>query len=201
MNRDRLLDHASSLTFTSILSLIPMVAMAYSLFTAFGGLDRFKGQFESFIAANLAPSFAEQVLGYVNSIQENLSPEALGVFGLVGFMVTSVLMLDKIESAFNLIWGAIRPRPMLRRFTNYWTLISLGPILVGTSLVLSTQAVTWLQAESGDIATGLVFVLSYLGPYLMSVGLFFALYLLYFAERRYSPSRRTLVSRSDRFCF
>lgn len=176
ISRDALQDHAASLTFTSILALIPMIAIAYALFTAFGGLDKFKGQFESFIAANLAPAFAEQVLGYVNSIQEKISPEAIGVFGLFGFMITSVLMLDKVESAFNLIWGAIKPRPLLRRFTNYWTLLSLGPVLIITSAVLTGQAMSWLQNDSGDVASALLFVLGLVGPFLMSALLFFALF-------------------------
>ncbi|HEX4926151.1 MAG TPA: YihY/virulence factor BrkB family protein [Bdellovibrionales bacterium] len=176
ISRDALQDHAASLTFTSILALIPMIAIAYALFTAFGGLEKVKGQFQGFIAANLAPAFAEQVLGYVNSIQEKISPEALGVFGLLGFIVTSVLMLDKVESAFNLIWGAVKPRPLVRRFTNYWALLSLGPVLIITSVVLTGQAMSWLQSDNGDVASALLFVLGLVGPYLMSVVLFFALF-------------------------
>jgi YihY family inner membrane protein len=176
IGRDRLLDHASSLTFTSILSLIPMIAIAYAFFAAFGGVEKFKGQFELFIANNLAPSFAEQVIGYVNSIQGQISPETIGIAGLVGFLITSVLMLDKIESAFNLIWGAIKPRPLIRRFTNYWTLLSIGPVLLGTSLLLSGNAVTWLQGDSGDLAKAAVYLATYLVPLAVSSVMFFCLF-------------------------
>ncbi|MEQ1876342.1 MAG: YhjD/YihY/BrkB family envelope integrity protein [Bdellovibrionia bacterium] len=176
IERDRLFDHAASLTYTTILSLIPMLAMAYSIFTAFGAVEKYRAQFEKFVGSNLAPAFAEQVLGYVTSIQRGLSAETLGVFGFVGFLVTSVLMLDKIESAFNSIWGAVQPRPMIRRFTNYWTLISIGPILLGASLAITARAIGWLESDSGDLARALVFLATFVVPYVFSAVLFFALF-------------------------
>lgn len=176
IQRDRLFDHAASLTYTTILSLVPMLAMAFAFFSAFGGIDQYRPQFNSFLAANLAPAFAEQVLGYVSSIEHAISAETLGIFGVVGFLITSVLMLDKIESAFNLIWGAVNPRPLMRRFTNYWTLLSIGPLMLGASLAFTAQAMSWLQSDSGDVARTLFVIVSILSPIVFSTAFFFTLF-------------------------
>jgi membrane protein len=152
------------------------LAMAYAFFAAFGGIDKIRNQFEQFVLTNLAPSFAEQVLSYVASIQEHISPGTLGVFGFLGFLLTSVMMLDKIEGSFNSIWGALKKRPLVRRFTNFWTLLSIGPLLIALSLILSASALQWLRADSGDAAKVAIFLVTLFAPYLMTTLLFFSLF-------------------------
>jgi membrane protein len=124
---------AASLTYTTVLSVVPMLAVVLSLFTAFPLFADFRYALESFMASNVMPEVvSETVMGYLNQFAAKAS--GLTTIGGLFLIVTSVMLFRTIDDAFNDIWQVETRRPMRQRVLVYWALLSLGPILVGGSL-------------------------------------------------------------------
>lgn len=164
---DNISIHSASLTYTTVLSFIPIIAMAYFFFDVMGGLDKFQTDIEKFIGTNLAPNFADQILELVASVREKVSAKALGAFGFVGFILAGINLLAKVELSLNMIWGKKRARPWVQKMSTFWTLISLGPIFLGLSLLLTGAVLDWLRSDRGEIARAIVFLWQFI-PYVTS---------------------------------
>lgn len=141
---------ASSLTYTTVLSLVPLLAVVLSLFTAFPLFAEFRYALETFLASSVMPSVvSDTVMSYLNEFAAKAS--GLTTIGGLVLIVTSVMLFRTIDEAFNDIWQVETRRPLRQRVLVYWALLSLGPILVGASL----WALSVLARESlgliGDI--------------------------------------------------
>ncbi len=136
--RERIKLRAAALTYTTLLSLVPALAVGFSLFTAFGGLSEVEGKVKAFVVDALAVSQRELVLEYLNRFIDGTSAGGLGAVGTAVLFFTVVSLLANIERAFNDIWGVMEGRGLLRRFQVYWPLLTLGPILLGVSFSLTT---------------------------------------------------------------
>ncbi len=134
---------ASSLTFTTVLAIVPLLAVVLALFTAFPLFSEFRIALEDFLSESLLPpSFSDTIMGYLNQFAAQAS--GLTAVGGIFLMVTSIMLIMTIDEAFNEIWRVERQRPMRQRLLVYWAIISLGPILTGASL----WATTMLARES-----------------------------------------------------
>jgi membrane protein len=127
---------SSALTYHTLLSIVPLLAVAFSLFKAFGGLRQLEGPLRGIIVENLAVGTAAQVSGYLDQFIENISAGAIGGVGFAFLIYTVWRMLANVEGAFNAIWGVTQGRSAALSFVVYWTLISLAPILVAFSISL-----------------------------------------------------------------
>ncbi len=181
-HEDLLVIHSSALAYTTVLSLVPMFAMAYFALDAFGGLDSMQGKLQDFIVQNLAPAFGNQLLEHIQSIRERISSGALGVFGLIGFVYTSITMLAKVEHCFNGIWRVQSHRPWFQKVTLYWTAMTLGPILIGFGVFLTGQGIALLKESGAGAASFFLFIWTF-SPYLVSCLMFAGLFLLMPAKR------------------
>lgn len=166
---------AASLTYTTVLSLVPLLAVVLSLFTAFPLFADFRAALENFMANSVMPTVvAENVMSYLNQFAAKAS--GLTAVGSLVLIVTSVMLFRTIDEAFNDIWQVETRRPLRQRMLVYWALLSLGPILVGASL----WAISVLARESlgliGDMPTILNLALSLL-PLLLTGSGFTALFL------------------------
>lgn len=124
---------AASLTYTTVLSLVPLLAVVLSLFTAFPLFAEFRIALESFLAGSVMPTvMAENVISYLNQFAAKAS--GLTAVGSLALIVTSIMLFRTIDEAFNDIWQVETRRPLRQRMLVYWALLSLGPILVGASL-------------------------------------------------------------------
>lgn len=143
LSEDRLLEVSGSLTFTTLLALVPVVTVALMVFAAFPAFADFWSVIRSFILANLVPASAARVMGtYVEQFAENAG--RLTTLGLVVLSVAAIMMMYTIERTFNRIWRVRRARPLIARFLTYWAVLTVGPLLVGASLSLTS----WLVAQS-----------------------------------------------------
>ena len=115
VRQNQLMTHAAALSFSSVLAVIPMLALAYFSFSTLGGFSKIEQLIESYMFENLAPSFAESLKGYLYQIKENVSAKAMGVFGLAAFSVTSIVTISKIEKSLNTIWGIDRARSIFKK--------------------------------------------------------------------------------------
>jgi membrane protein len=82
----------------------------------------------------------KEVAQWIHELVEKTSNGALGIFGMIGLIFTAILLLRGIEETFNDIWGVTRGRSWLMQIMLYWTLITLGPVLLSTTLALSSTA-------------------------------------------------------------
>ncbi|PCE26665.1 YihY family inner membrane protein [Burkholderia ubonensis] len=145
---DRIPQVAGSLTFTTMLALVPLVTVAFALFTAFPMFASFQISLQGFLADHLMPAqFNTQIFKYLNQFASKA--KGLTTAGLIVLVVTSVMTMMTIESAFNLIWRVRKPRPFAQRVLAYWALITLGPLLFGVSLSISSYLFTQSLAITG----------------------------------------------------
>jgi membrane protein len=146
---DRCMQIASSLTFTSLLSIVPIVTIALTMITAFPVFGELTRALQTFILDNMVPASADVVANYT----EQFSAKAAKLTAVgIGFLVLTALMtLLTIDRAFNDIWRVKRPRPVVQRMFVYWTLITMGPVLIGASLSLTS----WLVGQAVGLVHGL----------------------------------------------
>lgn len=153
---DRIPQVAGSLTFTTMLALVPLVTVAFALFTAFPMFASFQNSLQGFLADHLMPAqFNSQIFKYLNQFASKA--KGLTTAGLIVLVFTAVMMMMMIESAFNLIWRVRKPRPFAQRVLAYWALITLGPLLFGVSLSMSSYLFTKSLAFAGSTSTPPVF--------------------------------------------
>jgi len=172
---DRIPQVAASLTFTSILSIVPLFAVTFALFTAFPIFNTFRDALQGFLIEHLMPeSVNAQIFNYLNQFASKA--KGLTAFGLIGLLVTAVLTLMTIESAFNVIWRVRRPRPIAQRLLIYWSLLTLGPLLIGVSLSISSYVFTQSMSLVSTLPPVVTSLLSLIPPALTSV-VFMLMYL------------------------
>ena len=130
---EKLLQVASSLTFTTVLAIVPMLAVVLSLFTAFPVFQEFRVALEDFLTNSLMPpSVSDNIMDYLNQFARQAS--RLTAIGGVFLLITSLLLIMTIDKAFNDIWHVTRQRPLRQRALVYWAIITLGPVVAGASL-------------------------------------------------------------------
>jgi membrane protein len=169
---------AMSLVFTTLLSLVPLIAVAFSVLKAFGAHN----QIEPFLLNTLeplgekGPEIANSIIGFV----ENVKVGVLGSLGVTMLFYTIIALVQKIENAFNFVWRVSRARTFARRFTDYLSVVLIGPLLVFTALGLAASAmnaevVQTLQAIE-PFGTLILYVSKTI-PYLMIIIAFTFLYM------------------------
>ncbi len=171
---ERATQTAGSLTYTTLLALVPLFAVALAAATAFPVFDQWIASLQRFITENLLPNTpaVNAVMDQINAFTQNVGQ--LTALGVVGFAVTSVMLMLTVDNALNRIFRVQRRRSLLQNIFVYWAVITLGPVLVGASLSATYLAVRQsLGALSLDIlADAALGVL----PFLFTCG---ALVLLY----------------------
>ncbi|MFM0296235.1 MULTISPECIES: YihY family inner membrane protein [Paraburkholderia] len=149
-SEDRIPQVAGSLTFTTMLSLVPLATVAFALFTAFPIFASFQMSLQIFLADHLMPAqLNSQIFNYLNQFASKA--KGLTTIGMIFLFVTAVMTMMTVESAFNVIWRVRKARPIAQRILVYWAIITLGPILIGVSLSISsylfTQSMTFTAAQ------------------------------------------------------
>jgi membrane protein len=132
---------ASSLTFTTVLALVPLFAVGLAVFAAFPVFGKFQDTIQRWLIESLVPeSIARQVLSYLT--QFSLKASRLGTAGLVAVLLSAVVLMVTIERTLGQIWRLQRQRPLPQRVLLYWSAITLGPLLLGSSLAATSFVVT-----------------------------------------------------------
>jgi membrane protein len=187
--QDRCVQIAASLTFTTLLSLVPLITIALTLFSAFPVFEDFSSQIKIFLLGNLMPATAGNVIThYTEQFAE--SAGRLGAAGVVFLAVTAMLMMLTIDQAFNTIWRVTRPRTMLKRLIVYWAVLTLAPVLVGASLSLTSWLVGLSMGYAKHIPIFGVGVMKVL-PVLFTTLAFAMLFRL--VPNRYVPLSHALI--------
>lgn len=145
---------ASSLTFTTVLALVPLFAVGLAVFAAFPVFGKFQDTIQRWLIESLVPeSIARQVLSYLTQFSRKAS--RLGSAGLVAVLVSAVFLMVTIERTLGQIWGLQRQRPLPQRVLLYWSAITLGPLFLGASLAITSYVVT-ASSDVVDVLPGSV---------------------------------------------
>lgn len=150
---------AGSLTFTTLISLVPLLTVALALFTAFPIFSSFQSALEKyFLQSLIPPNIARPVLGALTQFAAKAN--RLGAVGLVVLGATALTLMLTIDRTLNTIWRVSRPRPIAQRVLVYWAAITLGPLLLGASLTLTSYAVSAGQGLVKSMPGGLSMLLN-----------------------------------------
>lgn len=165
--------YAMSLVYTTLLSIVPVLAVSFSVLKAFG----VHNQLEPTLLAFLAPlgpkgvEITDQVIGFVDNIEVGV----LGALGLGLLLYTVISLMQKVEEVFNFIWKTRGARTLSRRFSDYLSVILVGPVLIFTALgitgsAMNTDMMRWLVSH--EPAETIIAVAGRLVPFVLVVAAF-----------------------------
>ncbi|MCL1825142.1 MAG: YihY family inner membrane protein [Betaproteobacteria bacterium] len=147
---------AGSLTYTTLLALVPLITVTFMAFGHLPGMGDIEASLRDFLLENMLPEKAGSIITtYALEFSEKASQ--LTLIGIVMLAVTALLLLATIEQVFNSIWGVRQPRPLLLRITVYWFVLTLGPPILGGSIAATGYLVSLSMQWSPDM--------NWLGPY------------------------------------
>lgn len=182
---DRCPQHASALAYTTLLSIVPLMAVTFSIFTAFPVFENLTDGFQNFLFQNFVPTSAELLQTYLLEFVQKAS--GLTAVGIAGLIVTSILLMASINRALNTIWRTQTPRSSVVSFLVYWSVLTLSPLLIGVSLAVSSYIVSLPLISD---TTNNINVLR-VTPFIMSSAAFSVLYIL--VPSQHVPIRPAIV--------
>src|SRR5262245_53404760 len=189
-SQDRLLNlHAMGLVYATLLSLVPFLAVAFSLLKAFDAHFRLEPVLAHTLAP-LGPQGAELTARVVEFVS-HVNAGVLGAFGLAGLFYTALTLIEKIEDALNQIWKVRRSRGLRRRFSDYLSVLLVGPVLIFAALgIVASFQSSWLVQrvlQVTPLETATIFLARHVIPFLLLAAAFAFLY-------RFLPNTRVHLS-------
>jgi membrane protein len=167
---DRLGLTASSLTFTTLIALVPLFTVMLAVFSAFPMFASFRGSLEKYFLQALVPdAIAKPVLLALTQFAGKAA--RLGSVGLVILVLTAIALMLTIDRTLNAIWRVREPRPIAQRVLVYWAAVTLGPLVLGVSLTLTSYAISASQGLVGRMPGGIAFSLNVLEFVLLSAAM------------------------------
>ena len=167
---DRLGLTASSLTFTTTIALVPFFTVALAVFTAFPMFAKFQDVLQKWLVESLVPdNIARQVLGYLSQFAGKASK--LGVVGLAALLGSALALIFTIDRTLNSIWRVRARRPFGQRVLIYWAAITLGPVVLGASLSMTSYALSASKGLVGAMPGGVGLLLDVLQFLLVAGGM------------------------------
>ena len=172
---DKITVSAGHLAYVSLLSLVPFIMVFFTILSAFPAFTSVRQVLEDFIFNNFVPTSGDVVQRYVTEFVSNASE--MGAIGIISLLVVALLLLSNIDKTLNVIWRTRKTRPAVFTFAIYWMVITLGPILMGASVVVSTYLLGF-AAVAEEYTPGLsTFVLKWV-PSLLALLAFLIIFML-----------------------
>jgi membrane protein len=166
--------NAAALTYTTLFAVVPLMTVTYAMLAAIPSVQGAGDGLQAWIFDNFVPTTGQVVQDYLSGFADQA--KSLTGVGIAMLILTSIMMMKTIENAFNFIWRVNEPRKGLSSFLLYWAVLSLGPILIGLGLVLTSYITSLSLISSATELVGKQRVLS-LVPVVMSCMAFTLLYM------------------------
>jgi membrane protein len=168
---------AMSLVYTTLLSLVPILALAFSVLKAFGAHNTLEPLLTEFLRplGGQADEIIANIMGFVDKMKVGV----LGSLGISLLLYSAISLIQKVEASFNFIWRISRPRPLSQRISDYFSVLMVGPILVFSAIGLtaSVSSNTIVEKIISIEPFGMLFYgLTKMLPYLLIIGAFSFLY-------------------------
>lgn len=161
---DRCFAHAASLSYASLVALVPMSVLAFTFFTAFERYTELRTRMEEAIFLYFVPSVGEQLLAVLDQVTHNI--QRLSLPGLLLFLFSSTILLNSLEASFNAVWGIRRSRSYVMKMVISWSVLTLVPVLLASGTVLADQFHAHRHLE-GWLTAGLTFLFTWAAFFLM----------------------------------
>lgn len=178
---DRSFESAGALSYTSLLALVPLMAVMFGVVSAFPVFDRWAIEIETYIFTNFVPAAGDQIRDY---LQEFVGRTAgLTGAGTIFLIATAILLMATIEKSLNRIWRVRAQRRPASRLVIYWAVLTLGPLLMGASLVLTSYLAALPLLAPEAVRGALQGFMLHLTPFLVAM-IGFALVFIIVPNRR-----------------
>ncbi|EEQ10315.1 tRNA-processing ribonuclease BN [Yersinia mollaretii ATCC 43969] len=150
IDKDGLTMLSGHLAYVSLLSLVPLITVVFALFAAFPMFADISIKLKAFIFSNFMPATGDIIQNYLEQFVANSN--RMTVVGTCGLIVTALLLIYSVDSVLNQIWRSKTQRSLVFSFAVYWMVLTLGPILVGASMVISSYLLSlqWLATAQVD---------------------------------------------------
>jgi membrane protein len=179
-SEDRCLEEAASLSYTSLLATVPLLAVVFGVVAAFPVFGEWSDRLKTFMFSNFVPAAGEQIEAYMDTFLDSVS--GLTLPGTITLIATALLLMVRIEVALNRIWRVDTSRTITNRVVMYWAVLTLGPVLIGAALALSAQKVLGvLGLEENDTA------------HLHGLGIFVLTWIMFAMMFTLVPNRRVRI--------
>lgn len=186
---DRCLEMAASLTFTTLLSLVPLITIMLTVFSAFPVFSDMSSAIKSYLLSNLLPETGgKMITRYVEQFAQSAS--RLTALGITFLGIAAMIMMMTIDNAFHRIYRASRQRKLLQRILVYWAVITLAPLLVGASLSMTSWLTSVSVGYAKHVPSEVISVLK-IFPLLLTAAAFTLLFSI--VPNRYVPLRHALI--------
>ncbi len=133
---DRLTVSAGYMAYVTLLSLVPLISVVLAALSIFPSFAEMGNEIKHFVLENFVPASSEVLEQYLDQFVENAGK--MTAVGVVFLFVVALMLISAIETTLNYIWRVEQPRRLLISFSVYWMVLTLGPVLVGTSLGVSS---------------------------------------------------------------
>ena len=145
-NQNKLTQAAGYLTYSTMLAIVPLIMVVFSIFSAFPVFNEVTGELKAFIFTNFAPSASDMVGQYIDEFVNN--SKKMSAVGIISLIVVALMLINSIDRTLNSIWHDTETRPIFTSFAIYWLILTLGPLLVGVSIAASTYVKTMFESAA-----------------------------------------------------
>jgi membrane protein len=142
---------AGHLAYVTLLSIVPFLAVIFYMLSAFPMFSELNKVMEDLIYNNFVPTSGDAIKDHVSGFIENT--KKMSMMGIASLIVIALLLISTIDQTINRIWRCTNKRSIVQAFTIYWTILSLGPIILGSSIALSSYLFSTVQAQ-GFLSSG-----------------------------------------------
>ncbi|PTU00071.1 virulence factor BrkB family protein, partial [Pseudomonas sp. HMWF031] len=155
---DNITISAGHLAYVTLLSLVPFIMVTFTIMSAFPAFASVRSKLEHFVFSNFVPTASDVVHKYMTDFVGNASQ--MSAIGILSLLVVALMLISNVDKTLNRIWRTQSDRPIVYTFAIYWMVITLGPMLIGSSVVVSSY-LTGLAAFTEEYTPGLgTFLLS-----------------------------------------
>jgi membrane protein len=176
---------SASLTYTTLLAIVPLITIGLTIFSAFPAFETISTNLKIFILENMLPEAAGKVIS-VYMFQFSQNAGKLTAIGTVVLAITAFMLMHTIEGALNGIWHVRRARPLTQRLLIFWAVLSLGPVLIGGSLYVTSYFASLALGLGHEVHGATLYVLKFV-PITLTVTAMSLLYLM--VPNRYVPAQ------------
>ncbi|KZB62953.1 trehalose-binding protein [Thalassospira lucentensis] len=163
---DKSIQRAAGLSYTTLLAMVPFLAVALTVLSAFPVFDQWKDQITGVVLNNFLPETGEQVTDYLGGFLQNTGQ--MTAIGTIVLALTAVMLLGAIEGAMNDVFRVTTPRKLLAKLVVFWTLLTVGPMLLGLSLSVASYIFAMRYMVGADGLGEHIGQLTFLAPFLLS---------------------------------
>ena len=155
---DNIAVSAGPLAYVTLLSLVPFIMVTFTIMSAFPAFASVRSKLEHFVFSNFVPTASDVVHKYMTDFVGNASQ--MSAIGILSLLLVALMLISNVDKTLNRIWRTQSNRPVVYTFAIYWMVITLGPMLIGSSVVVSSY-LTGLAAFTEEYTPGLgTFLLS-----------------------------------------